>query len=401
MPFLCLYNMKKVFLMIAACAISVMQYAQMNKVTEKSIMKENTNVMSLKGSPLILLGEMAEAGNAAPDFTVTDTSGKDVKLSDFKGKTVVITVFPSINTPVCAMQTRRFNIRAVSLGNDVAVLGISTDKPEDMANFCAAEGINNVVVLSDRKYRDFGAKYGFAIKGKDILGRGVVIVGKDGKIVYSEYVGEITDEPAYEKALEKLAEYMPQENYTLKPLPYRHDALAPNISEQTINCHYGKHLQAYINNLNSLLEKSPLKGRPLKEIIINSTGALFNNAAQVFNHELYFETFSASAKAKPQGKLLEAIEKKWGSFENMKKELAAAAMSVFGSGWAWLAKDVEDNLVITTTANGDNPLTAGLVPLLGIDVWEHSYYLDYQNRRADHIAQLWPIIDWKIIEERF
>lgn len=171
-------------------------------------MKENINVMNLKGSPVILLGEMAAVGNTAPDFTVTDTRGNDVKLSDFKGKTVVISVFPSINTPVCAMQTRRFNKEAASLDKNVVILGISRDKPEDMENFCAAEGINNVVVLSDRKYGDFGPKYGFAIKGKDILGRGVVIVDTNGKIIYSEYVGEITNEPDYQKALKKLTEYM-------------------------------------------------------------------------------------------------------------------------------------------------------------------------------------------------
>ena len=173
-------------------------------------MKENFNLVTLKGTPLVLLGEMASCGEVAPDFTAVNNDGKEVKLSDFKGKYIIITSFPSINTPVCTMQTRQFNQRAVAMNDDVVVIGISRDSKEDLQNFCAAEGIKNVITLSDRKYGDFGLKYGFQIKDKDILARGTVIVDKEGKIIYAEYVPEIVNEPAYDKALEVLNRVMGQ-----------------------------------------------------------------------------------------------------------------------------------------------------------------------------------------------
>lgn len=167
-------------------------------------MKENYNIVTLKGTPLIILGEMVSKGDIAPDFTAINNEGKEIRLSDFKGKYVIITSFPSINTPVCATQTRRFNQRAVSLGDETVVLGISRDNIDDLKNFCAAKGIKSVITLSDRKYGDFGLRYGFLVKEKDILARGTVIVDRDGRIIYSEYVPELTDEPLYEKALEAL-----------------------------------------------------------------------------------------------------------------------------------------------------------------------------------------------------
>lgn len=364
-------------------------------------MKENKEITSRKGAPLTLLGNMVNVGDTAPDFVVVDNAGNDVKLSDYKGKTVVLTVFPSINTPVCAMQTRTFNQKATSLGEDVVVLTISRDVPADLNKFCAAEGIKNIRTLSDKKHGDFGPKYGFLIKEMDLLGRGTVIVDKNGKVAYAEYVSDIVNEPNYDAAIGKLNELANVYPFKLKPLPYKNGALAPYISEETINYHYGKHLQTYINNMNGLLEASPLKNEPLQVIVLNSDGALFNNAAQAMNHEIYFETFSPNAKVAPEGKLLAAIEAKWGSFDKFKSEFAAAATSIFGSGWAWLAKDDKGELSIVKTANGDNPITKGLIPLLGLDVWEHAYYLDYQNRRADHVAALWNIIDWNVVEKRF
>ncbi len=388
--------MKQFILLIAAMATVMPLTAQ--KTTK---MKENKGITSRKGEPLTLLGSMVRVGDIAPDFTVIDVAGKDVKLSDYKGKTVVLTVFPSINTPVCAMQTRSFNRRATSLGDDIVILTVSRDVPADLDKFCAAEGIKNIRTLSDRKHGDFGPKYGFLIKDMDLLARGTVIVDKEGKIVYAEYVSDIVNEPDYQAAINKLNEIAPETVFKLRPLPYKHDALAPYITEQTIGYHYGKHLQTYINNLNNLLENSPLKGKPLNEIIVKSEGPLFNNAAQVFNHEFYFETFSPAAVTMPEGRLLSAIEAKWGSFDNFKKEFAAAAVSVFGSGWTWLVKDDKGELSILKTSNAETPVTKGLIPLMVMDVWEHAYYLDYQNRRADHIASLWPIIDWKIIGERY
>lgn len=189
--------------------------------------------------------------------------------------------------------------------------------------------------------------------------------------------------------------------FTLPILPYEHGALEPVISQSTIDYHYGKHLQTYIDNLNKLIEGTPLEQADLETIVKTADGAIFNNAAQTWNHTFYFNTFSPAAKQNPEGKLLQAIEKTWGSFENFKKEFVTQGTTIFGSGWVWLAQTPENQLVILKEGNAGNPLTHGYTPLLGIDVWEHSYYLDYQNRRADHLQALWKIIDWKIVETRF
>ena len=191
--------------------------------------------------------------------------------------------------------------------------------------------------------------------------------------------------------------------YNMPTLPYATNALEPVISQQTIEFHYGKHLQAYVNNLNSLVPGTEFEGKSVEEIVKTAPdGAVFNNAGQVLNHELYFTQFAPKpAHSEPVGKLAEAIVKDFGSFDNFKKEFTAASVGLFGSGWAWLSVDKSGKLVITKEANGSNPVRAGLKPLLGFDVWEHSYYLDYQNRRADHLAELWKIVDWSVVEKRY
>ena len=191
------------------------------------------------------------------------------------------------------------------------------------------------------------------------------------------------------------------ERFTLPPLPYKANALAPVISEKTMNLHHGKHLKGYITNLNKLIIGTPFENSDLETIVKNSNGAIFNNAAQTLNHIIYCNTFSPHATLYPSGALLTAIEKEWGSFDNFKKEFSTAATSLFGSGWVWLAKDKNGKLVILQENNAGNPITKGYTPLLGIDVWEHAYYLDYQNKRADHIEKLWTIIDWDTVKSRY
>lgn len=179
------------------------------------------------------------------------------------------------------------------------------------------------------------------------------------------------------------------------------DALAPLISSNTLNYHYGKHLQTYINNLNNLKDNTPFQDQPLESIIEVADGALFNNAAQTFNHIFYFNTFSPDGKREPDGKLRKAIDDMWGSFESFKQEFSDAAVSIFGSGWMWLQCDSSGKLSLLKASNAGCPLTESMIPLLAIDVWEHSYYLDYQNRRADYVNAVWQILDWNIIEERY
>ena len=190
--------------------------------------------------------------------------------------------------------------------------------------------------------------------------------------------------------------------FELMALPYALDALEPVISKQTLEFHHGKHLTGYVNNLNGLLEGSPLAGLPLEEIVLKADGGMLNNAGQILNHNLYFEQYRApKADNAPTGKLADAIARDFGSFEAFKEAFQKAGATLFGSGWVWLSADKDGKLVITQETNAANPIQKGLKPLLTFDVWEHAYYLDYQNRRPDHLASLWQIIDWQVIENRF
>jgi len=189
--------------------------------------------------------------------------------------------------------------------------------------------------------------------------------------------------------------------FTLPELPYAHNALEPIISERTISFHYGKHHQTYVNNLNGLVVGTEFENSDLESIVKKSEGPMFNNAAQIWNHTFYFLSLTPNKGSLPGDKLVKAINDGWDSLENFKVEFNKAAVAVFGSGWAWLVKDAEGKLSIVKESNAGNPITRGLIPLLTFDVWEHAYYLDYQNRRADYVAALWDLVDWKIVSERY
>lgn len=190
--------------------------------------------------------------------------------------------------------------------------------------------------------------------------------------------------------------------FNLMALPYAPEALEPVISKETIGFHHGKHLAGYVNNLNALLEGSPLQELPLEEIVLKAEGGVLNNAGQILNHNLYFGQFCApKADNQPIGKLAEAIVRDFGSFEAFKEEFQKKGATLFGSGWVWLSADKDGKLVITQETNAANSIQRGLKPLLTFDVWEHAYYLDYQNRRPDHLAALWQIINWEVIEQRY
>ena len=190
--------------------------------------------------------------------------------------------------------------------------------------------------------------------------------------------------------------------FELMGLPYAIDALEPVISKQTLEFHHGKHLAGYVNNLNAMLPGSGFEEASLEEIVCKATGGMLNNAGQILNHNLYFGQFCApKADNAPKGKLAEAIVRDFGSFEAFKEAFQKGGATLFGSGWVWLSADEDGKLVITQEANAANPVQKGLKPLLTFDVWEHAYYLDYQNRRPDHLAALWQIVDWEVIEKRY
>jgi Fe-Mn family superoxide dismutase len=192
--------------------------------------------------------------------------------------------------------------------------------------------------------------------------------------------------------------------FELVKLSYEMEALEPVISAQTLSFHHGKHLQAYVDNLNKLLPGSEYEGMTLEEIVRKApAGPVFNNAGQILNHELYFTQFKPFSEGahEPKDKLAAQIVKQWGSVEAFKAEFEAKGVGLFGSGWVWLSADADGVLVITQEQGASNPVVKGLKPLLTFDAWEHAYYLDYQNRRAAHLSALWQIVDWSIVGDRY
>jgi len=189
--------------------------------------------------------------------------------------------------------------------------------------------------------------------------------------------------------------------FELPALPYAKNRLVPHISEETLEYHYGKHHQTYVTNLNNLVPGTEFEGLSLEEIIMKSSGGIFNNAAQVWNHTFYWNSLAPSAGGAPTGALAEAIDAKFGSFENFKVEFTKCAVTTFGSGWAWLVKNADGSLDLVSTSNAACPLTTGQKPLLTCDVWEHAYYIDYRNARPAYLEAFWALVNWDFAAANF
>ena len=189
--------------------------------------------------------------------------------------------------------------------------------------------------------------------------------------------------------------------HQLPKLPYALDALEPHIDATTISIHYGKHHQTYADNLNKLVPGTEFADASLEQIILKAQGPIFNNAAQVWNHTFYWDGMNPQGGGEPKGELLAALEKSFGNFTSFKEQLSKTSVTQFGSGWGWLVKKKDGALAVVQTGNAANPLTAGDVPLLTCDVWEHAYYLKYQNRRADYVGSWWNVINWDAVAARF
>ena len=183
--------------------------------------------------------------------------------------------------------------------------------------------------------------------------------------------------------------------HKLDALPYDLDALAPHISRETLEFHYGKHHQAYATNLNNLIKGTEFENFSLEDIIRKSSGVIFNNAAQVWNHTFYWKSLSPNGGGKPSGALAAAIERKWGSFEAFQEAFTKSAVGNFGSGWTWLVRKADGSVDIANTSNAATPLTGADKPLLTCDVWEHAYYIDYRNRRPDYLGAFWKLVNWE------
>lgn len=186
--------------------------------------------------------------------------------------------------------------------------------------------------------------------------------------------------------------------HQLPPLPYAMDALAPHLSKETLEYHYGKHHQAYVTNLNKLIPGTAYEHMSLEDIIRSASGGIFNNAAQIWNHTFYWHCLSPQGGGEPTGAIAEAINKAFGSFSQFKEQFSTTAATTFGSGWAWLVKNSDDTLAITSTSNAATPLTEGNTPLLTCDVWEHAYYVDYRNARPSYIEHFWHLVNWSFVE---
>ncbi|MCL6262725.1 MULTISPECIES: Fe-Mn family superoxide dismutase [Craterilacuibacter] len=189
--------------------------------------------------------------------------------------------------------------------------------------------------------------------------------------------------------------------HKLPELPYALDALAPTISKETLEYHYGKHHQTYITNLNNLIKGGEFEDASLEEIVKKSSGGIFNNAAQVWNHTFYWFGLTPNGKGAPEGALADAINAKWGSFDEFKKAFNAVAAGTFGSGWAWLVKNPDGSLELVSTSNAATPLTTDKKALLTCDVWEHAYYIDYRNSRPNYLEGFWKLVDWDYVAKNF
>ncbi|MGB8338430.1 MAG: Fe-Mn family superoxide dismutase [Burkholderiales bacterium] len=189
--------------------------------------------------------------------------------------------------------------------------------------------------------------------------------------------------------------------HELPPLPYAMDALLPHISKETLEFHYGKHHQTYVTNLNNLIKGTEHENASLEDIIKKSSGGLFNNAAQTWNHTFYWHSLKPNGGGEPRGELAEAIKAKFGTFEEFKKQFTQTCIGTFGSGWAWLVKNADDTVELLSTSNAQLPMTSGKVALLTCDVWEHAYYIDYRNKRPDYVAAFWNLVNWDFAAKNF
>ncbi len=190
-------------------------------------------------------------------------------------------------------------------------------------------------------------------------------------------------------------------SFELPPLPYEIDALEPHISKETLEFHYGKHHQTYVTNLNNLVAGTDNEGKPLEDIIKNSSGGVFNNAAQIWNHTFYWNCLSPNGGGEPTGALAQAINDTFGSFAEFKEQFSKTAITTFGSGWGWLVKNSDGSLALTSTSNAGTPLTEGQTPLLTCDVWEHAYYIDFRNARPKYVETFWNLVNWEFASQNF
>jgi len=189
--------------------------------------------------------------------------------------------------------------------------------------------------------------------------------------------------------------------HKLPELSFAKDSLAPNISPETLDYHYGKHHAAYVANLNKLIQGTEFEDKTLEEMIKKATGGVFNNAAQHWNHSFYWNCLSPKGGGEPEGALADAIKKSFGSFEGFKEKFTNSATTLFGSGWAWLVKNSDGSLAIVNTSNAGTPLQEGKKAIITCDVWEHAYYIDYRNARAKYLEAFWKIINWKFAQENY
>ena len=350
-------------------------------------------------------------------MSCNQTPKTDVVLKDYGANPTVLnidaytTTNPNFRTALWTGTFLQTTLMSIPVGGEVGL-----ERHHDTDQFLRIEEGTAQIVMGDTKNSlTFSQMAGkdFAIFVPVGKWHNIINTGNKPLKLYSIYapvhhpfgtIHETEKEAEEAEALERKHYFTNTENFMtqeLIQLPYATNALAPVISRQTIEFHHGKHLQGYVNNLKNLIQGTEFANASLETMIKISTDAIFNNAGQILNHNMYFTQFSPRGGGKPSGALAQAINAAWGSFENFQKEFETAGTGLFGSGWVWLAADRDGKLSIIRESNAGNPLTKGLKPILTFDVWEHAYYLDFQNRRADHLKSLWAIVDWKTVENRY
>jgi Fe-Mn family superoxide dismutase len=351
----------------------------------------------------------------APDFELVDQDRQPHRLSAYRGRAVVLAFYPKDFSSTCTSEAGCIlDLMGQFNDLDATVFGISVDHHDAHRAFARQQGLEYRLLADFHPKAAVGVQYGVY---RDDLGfheRTTFLVGPDGRIAHIELcdLGELPDFDAILAAIRSLPlESLHKEPamHTLPDLPYAHDALEPHIDERTMQIHHGKHHQGYVNNLNNALEgHADLAGKSVEALLGDMDAvpddirtAVRNNGGGHANHSLFWSVMSPDGGGAPSGPLGEAIEATFGSFEDFQSQFEKAATTRFGSGWAWLVVDADGHLVVMSTANQDSPLMSGHTPILGLDVWEHAYYLHYQNLRGSYAKAFWNVVDWDAVGQRF
>ncbi len=354
-------------------------------------------------------------GDLAPEFRLVDQHRKRHRLSEYRGRGVVLAFYPKDFSGTCTKQMACMRDQLAAFNElDAQVFGVSIDHHDAHRVFAEQQGITFSLLADFHPKGAVGSAYGVYREEFGIHERTTFVIDAEGRISHIEAV-DFNNQPNLDNLLAALRGAPPipmhKENpmHMLPELPYAKDALEPHIDERTMGIHHGKHHQGYVNNLNNALDgHDDLAGKSVEDLLSDMDAvpddirsAVRNNGGGHANHSLFWTVMSPNGGGEPDGAIGAAIDDAFGSFDDFKSQFEKAAMTRFGSGWSWLVVDADGNLVVMSTPNQDSPLMSGHTPILGLDVWEHAYYLNYQNKRAEYAGAFWNLVDWAAVGKRY